>query len=136
MGFDPAIHKDLVAGEFEVYEEIQKKRGVDDKEEFRDKVNPLDVAQLPSKHNSIRVKTDGLTGIRNREDTANYVLNLNSNSAAYDPKSRVMLENPTPHLPENKQNFKGHSSYLNSGDQLTLLEQEKFVQLQAELQNS
>ena len=91
MGFDPTMHKDMVAGEFEVYEEIQKKRGADDKEEFRDKINPVDIAQLPSKHDAISVTTQGLSGIRNREDRPNYLLNLDPNSAAYDPKSRVML---------------------------------------------
>lgn len=42
-----------------------------------------------------------------------------------------MPENPNPLLPEDKQLFKGHNAYLNSGEQLTLLEQERFVQQQA-----
>jgi pre-mRNA-processing factor SLU7 len=41
--------------------------------------------------------------------------NLDPSSAAYNPKSRVMLDNPNPSLPEDKQVFKGHSSYLNTG---------------------
>jgi len=63
-------------------------------------------------------------------------LNLEPNSAPYNPKSRVMPDNPTPNLPEDKQLFKGHNAYLNSGEQLILNEQERFVQQQAELQNS
>lgn len=36
--------------------------------------------------------------LRIREDTAKYLLNLDLDSAYYDPKSRSMREDPTPHL--------------------------------------
>ena len=36
--------------------------------------------------------------LRIREDTAKYLLNLEANSAHYDPKSRSMLENPNPYF--------------------------------------
>jgi hypothetical protein len=34
--------------------------------------------------------------LRIREDTAKYLLNLDTNSAHYDPKSRSMREDPNP----------------------------------------
>jgi pre-mRNA-processing factor SLU7 len=34
--------------------------------------------------------------LRIREDTAKYLLNLDANSAHYDPKSRSMREDPNP----------------------------------------
>jgi len=46
-----------------------------------------------------RVRTTN-RNLRIREDTAKYLWNLNPNSAAYDPKSRKMKENPNPDLRE------------------------------------
>jgi pre-mRNA-processing factor SLU7 len=40
--------------------------------------------------------------LRIREDKANYLLNLDVNSAYFDPKSRSLRENPNPHLPPEK----------------------------------
>ena len=38
--------------------------------------------------------------LRIREDTAKYLLNLDPNSAHYDPKSRSMREDPQPFKPD------------------------------------
>lgn len=48
----------------------------------------------------VRTTAGGSTGsvrnLRIREDTAKYLLNLDTNSAHYDPKSRSMREDPNP----------------------------------------
>lgn len=46
-----------------------------------------------------RVRTN-IRNLRLREDTAVYLRNLDLNSAHYDPKSRMMKDNPNPNLPE------------------------------------
>jgi len=46
-----------------------------------------------------KVRTD-VRNLRQREDVAKYLRNLDPNSAHYDGKSRIMKENPNPHLPE------------------------------------
>ena len=46
-----------------------------------------------------RVRTT-VPNLRNREDTAKYLRNLDPNSAVYDGKSRTMKENPTPNIPQ------------------------------------
>lgn len=38
--------------------------------------------------------------LRQREDTAKYLRNLDPTSAVYDGKSRIMKDNPNPNLPE------------------------------------
>ena len=49
----------------------------------------------------VRTTSSGASGsvrnLRIREDTAKYLLNLDPNSAYYDPKSRSMREDPNPH---------------------------------------
>lgn len=50
--------------------------------------NPLVTATLPSANK--KEKFQGLGGVRNREDRAKYLLNLDLNSAAFDPKSRTL----------------------------------------------
>lgn len=40
--------------------------------------------------------------LRIREDRAVYLENLDVDSAFFDPKSRAMRDNPTPHLPEDQ----------------------------------
>lgn len=46
-----------------------------------------------------RVRT-AVRNLRQREDTAKYLRNLDPKSAMYDGKSRMMRENPNPDLPE------------------------------------
>ncbi len=43
--------------------------------------------------------------LRIREDKAKYLLNLDPDSAYFDPKSRAMRENPNPTAPLEKQTF-------------------------------
>jgi len=64
----------------------------DDKSDFIDTVQA-----------AVGVKKDAKTrttvrNLRIREDTAKYLRNLNLESSHYDPKSRSMRDNPTPHI--------------------------------------
>jgi pre-mRNA-processing factor SLU7 len=68
-----------------------------------------------------RVRTAGggasssVRNLRIREDTAKYLLNLDVASAHYDPKTRSMREDPTPHAAGDKL-FSGDNAYRRSGD--------------------
>jgi len=63
--------------------------------------------------------------LRIREDTAKYLLNLDVDSAYYDPKTRSMRENPNPEkaptdLPFAGENFVRHSGDANDAQRLQL----------------
>ena len=66
----------------------------------------------------VRTTGGGATGsvrnLRIREDTAKYLLNLDPNSAHYDPKSRSMREDPQPN--KAKKAFAGDNFVRKSGD--------------------
>ena len=74
--------------------------------------------------------------LRIREDTAKYLLNLDTNSAHYDAKSRSMRENPNPNISADKQIFKGDNFVRLTGDTLGYLEQERFAWEAVDGQNS
>lgn len=66
--------------------------------------------------------------LRIREDTAKYLLNLDTNSAFYDPKTRSMRENPLGHLKEEEQAlFKGDNHLRQAGDVQGLKDLERFA---------
>mmetsp|Transcript_13894 Transcript_13894/g.29996 ORF Transcript_13894/g.29996 Transcript_13894/m.29996 type:complete len:564 (-) Transcript_13894:480-2171(-) len=68
----------------------------------------------------VRTTAGGSTGsvrnLRIREDTAKYLLNLDVNSAHYDPKSRSMREDPNPDKPMNEKIFVGDNFVRRGGD--------------------
>lgn len=64
-------------------------KGDDSEQQLRQTDDPLATATLPSKTNK-KEKFQGLGGVRNREDRAKYLNNLDLNSAAFDPKSRTL----------------------------------------------
>lgn len=51
-----------------------------------------------------------------REDTAKYLLNLDVNSAHYDPKTRAMREDPTPWKAPGEKTFAGENFVRQTGD--------------------
>ncbi len=57
-----------------------------------------------------------IRNLRIREDTAKYLRNLSLDSAYYDPKTRSMRENPTPHKPLDEQVFAGDNFVRSTGD--------------------
>merc|ERR1712151_284064 len=66
-----------------------------DDEDLGEKMKDFDktTATVATKDDKLRTTTRNL---RIREDTAKYLLNLDVNSAFYDPKSRSMRQNPLP----------------------------------------
>ncbi|KAH0876541.1 hypothetical protein HID58_063935 [Brassica napus] len=70
----------------------------------------------------VRTTGGGSTGtvrnLRIREDTAKYLLNLDINSAHYDPKTRSMREDPLPDADPNDKFYLGDNQYRNSGQAL------------------
>ncbi|KAG1663163.1 hypothetical protein FOA52_006060 [Chlamydomonas sp. UWO 241] len=68
----------------------------------------------------VRTTGGGASGsvrnLRIREDTAKYLLNLDLESAHYDPKTRSMREDPQPDKPNNEKTFQGDNFVRHSGD--------------------
>ena len=52
--------------------------------------------------NVLLITSSQLRNLRIREDTAKYLLNLEVNSAYYDPKTRSMREDPLPDVDPNE----------------------------------
>lgn len=69
----------------------------------------------------VRAKSAGggesgtVRNLRIREDTAKYLLNLDVNSAYYDPKSRSMREDPNPEKDMSEKTFAGDNFVRQSG---------------------
>merc|ERR1711884_513245 len=77
-------------------------------------------AVVATKDDRLRTTTRNL---RIREDTAKYLLNLDVNSAFYDPKSRSMRDNPLKHLKEEEQSaYRGDNGVRHTGDAKQLTE--------------
>lgn len=93
-----------------------------DDEDLGEKMKDFDktTQTVSSKDDKLRTTTRNL---RIREDTAKYLLNLDVNSAFYDPKSRSMRDDPLRHLKdEEKGAFRGDNHPRNAGDAKALTE--------------
>ncbi|CAK0837796.1 unnamed protein product [Prorocentrum cordatum] len=93
-----------------------------DDEDLGEKMKDFDktTATTGTKDDKLRTTTRNL---RIREDTAKYLLNLDVNSAFYDPKSRAMRDDPLKHLKdEEKGAFRGDNFLRSSGDSKALTE--------------
>lgn len=62
-----------------------------------------------------------------REDTAKYLINLDTNSAYYDPKTRSMRENPLQEGDPNDTNFAGDNFTRYSGDAPNMAKAQMFA---------
>lgn len=84
------------------------------------KVGEGEVTGFAKVEKRIRSAGGGASGtvrnLRIREDTAKYLLNLDVNSAYYDPKSRSMRADPNPDMPAHKKTFAGDNANLRAGD--------------------
>ncbi|AEE86756.1 unnamed protein product [Arabidopsis thaliana] len=84
-----------------------------------DESRQMDFAKVEKR---VRTTGGGSTGtvrnLRIREDTAKYLLNLDVNSAHYDPKTRSMREDPLPDADPNEKFYLGDNQYRNSGQAL------------------
>ena len=65
--------------------------------------------------------------LRIREDTAKYLRNLDPNSAFYDPKTRSMRENPTPHEDASDLVYAGDNFARINGDAVALAQTQLFA---------
>ncbi|KAF8648293.1 hypothetical protein HU200_064872 [Digitaria exilis] len=81
--------------------------------------NQMDFAKVEKR---VRTTGGGSTGtvrnLRIREDTAKYLLNLDVNSAYYDPKTRSMREDPLPDMDPNEKFYVGDNHNRLSGQAL------------------
>ncbi|MQM08004.1 hypothetical protein Taro_040853 [Colocasia esculenta] len=84
-----------------------------------DESKQMDFAKVEKR---VRTTGGGSTGtvrnLRIREDTAKYLLNLDVNSAYYDPKTRSMREDPLPDMDPNEKFYVGDNQYRSSGQAL------------------
>ncbi|KAF3776255.1 Pre-mRNA-splicing factor [Nymphaea thermarum] len=84
-----------------------------------DESKQMDFAKVEKR---VRTTGGGSTGtvrnLRIREDTAKYLLNLDVNSAHYDPKTRSMREDPLPDADPNEKFYGGDNEYRASGQAL------------------
>ncbi|CAM6083739.1 unnamed protein product [Calypogeia fissa] len=81
-----------------------------------DESKQMDFAKVEKR---VRTTGGGSTGtvrnLRIREDTAKYLLNLDVNSAYYDPKTRSMREDPLPETDPNEKFYSGDNQNRVSG---------------------
>ncbi|XP_030507909.2 pre-mRNA-splicing factor SLU7 isoform X2 [Cannabis sativa] len=84
-----------------------------------DESKQMDFAKVEKRR---RTTGGGSTGtvrnLRIREDVAKYLLNLDVNSAYYDPKTRSMREDPLPDADPNEKFYGGDNRYRTSGQAL------------------
>mmetsp|Transcript_85092 Transcript_85092/g.150477 ORF Transcript_85092/g.150477 Transcript_85092/m.150477 type:complete len:672 (-) Transcript_85092:26-2041(-) len=94
-----------------------------DDEDLGEKMKDFEknTSAVAAKDDKLRTTTRNL---RIREDTAKYLLNLDVNSAYYDPKSRSMREDPLKHLKDEERGtaFKGDNFVRQAGDAKQLTE--------------
>lgn len=97
------------------YEEVEEEGG----EEEEDKVHEEEEGGFAKVEKRVRSAGGGATGtvrnLRIREDTAKYLLNLDPDSAYYDPKSRSMREDPNPDKRPEEKTFAGDNFVRSSG---------------------
>ncbi|KAK9809714.1 hypothetical protein WJX73_009141 [Symbiochloris irregularis] len=85
-----------------------------------DKLAEEEEAGFAKVEKRVRTTAGGASGsvrnLRIREDTAKYLLNLDTSSAHYDPKSRSMREDPQPNRPDTEKSFRGDNFVRQNGD--------------------
>eukprot|EP00892_Ulva_mutabilis_P000192 jgi/Ulvmu1/10173/UM006_0128.1 len=85
-----------------------------------DKLGEEQQKEFTKVEKAVRTTGGGSTGtvrnLRIREDTAKYLLNLDANSAHYDPKSRSMRSDPQPDKAPHEKTFAGDNATRESGD--------------------
>lgn len=113
---------DSDAGDSDTDTDTDSDSDASDDEDLGEKMKDFDknTTSVATKDDKLRTTTRNL---RIREDTAKYLLNLDVNSAFYDPKSRSMRQNPLAHLKDEEQGtFRGDNYVRNAGDTKKLME--------------
>ncbi|KAL1918407.1 uncharacterized protein VTP21DRAFT_3067 [Calcarisporiella thermophila] len=148
-GYDAAAHMKIME-EYEKIEEARRKL----KANQLDKEGPSSTAEAKkiSKHGEFmsddedgddeeryaeqadmvgqKVDTKSRTTVRNlriREDTAKYLLNLDLNSAYYDPKTRSMRDNPNKDVPPEEAVFAGDNFVRYTGESSKMAQVQMFA---------
>jgi pre-mRNA-processing factor SLU7 len=130
-GYDICEH-DKIRDRYEKIEKIRRKikhekimsnrSNEKDKDHYEDKMKDEEHLNYNKVEKRINTVEGGSTGtvrnLRIREDTAKYLLNLDLESAYYDPKSRSMREDPTPEKPIQSKIYAGDNNIKASGDEL------------------
>mmetsp|Transcript_8584 Transcript_8584/g.24666 ORF Transcript_8584/g.24666 Transcript_8584/m.24666 type:complete len:547 (-) Transcript_8584:75-1715(-) len=92
----------------------------DGDESDEDRIDESEEAGFAKVEKRLRTTGGGATGsvrnLRIREDTAKYLLNLDVNSAHYDPKTRSMRADPLPHKDPAQRSFAGDNFVRKTGD--------------------
>ncbi|XP_057958788.1 pre-mRNA-splicing factor SLU7-A-like [Malania oleifera] len=106
-------------GEAEMSDEEDDEDALKVDEAKVDESKQMDFAKVEKR---VRTTGGGSTGtvrnLRIREDTAKYLLNLDVNSAYYDPKTRSMREDPIPDMDPNEKFYLGDNQNRVSGQAL------------------
>ncbi|PRP83386.1 alanyl-tRNA synthetase [Planoprotostelium fungivorum] len=97
----------------------------EEKSEFIDAEEQPVGATLASQGTAVKTKTT-VRNLRLREDRAKYLINLNQDSAHYDPKSRSMRENPNDGTNGEEIVYAGDNFVRASGQTDEFLQQQQF----------
>jgi pre-mRNA-processing factor SLU7 len=95
--------------------EAKKIAGLSDDEDGDDDDKYADAADMPGQHVNQKTRTT-IRNLRIREDTAKYLLNLDTDSAFYDPKTRSMRDNPLENQNDEGLDFAGDNFVRYTGD--------------------
>lgn len=121
-GYDPAEHQRVVE-EYERIEEARRKLKEQelDKKDATDAAADEDEEKYADEADMVGQKLNTKTrvtvrNLRIREDTAKYLINLDPDSAHYDPKTRSMRDNPNATKDPNDYAFAGDNFTRMSGD--------------------
>eukprot|EP01054_Gregarina_sp_Poly1_P004149 Gregarina_sp_Poly_1__4148@NODE_226_length_11195_cov_150_303648_g200_i0_p5_GENE_NODE_226_length_11195_cov_150_303648_g200_i0NODE_226_length_11195_cov_150_303648_g200_i0_p5_ORF_typecomplete_len369_score67_93Slu7/PF11708_8/5_4e63DUF4148/PF13663_6/0_054zfCCHC_4/PF14392_6/0_075zfCCHC_3/PF13917_6/0_27_NODE_226_length_11195_cov_150_303648_g200_i0401146 len=93
------------------------------------KIKDFDISNAPVGTKDDRTRTT-TRNLRIREDTAKYLINLDLDSAFYDPKTRSMREDPTKGLPSKvreKVAYRGDNAIRETGGSITAKQYEAFA---------
>lgn len=93
------------------------------------KIKDFDISNAPVGTKDDRTRTT-TRNLRIREDTAKYLINLDLDSAFYDPKTRSMREDPTKGLPaevREKIGYRGDNAIRDTGGSITAKQHEAFA---------
>ena len=131
-GYEPSIYAKVIEKherlenmrkEKKNKEEVErryKEAKEEEKSDDEDKIDDAQDAGFGEVKKRVRTTAGGASGsvrnLRIREDTAKYLLNLDPNSAHYDPKSRSMREDPNPTKPMSEKTFAGDNFIRQSGE--------------------
>lgn len=124
-GYNPDSYQEIIEEHNLLNQKIEdrhKQTGTDANEEFKEKM--VNRQYLDTQYDP---KTKSSLSIRQKNDMAKYLLNLDDDAPDYDPKSRSMPGNPNKDDDPNIVTFKGDNFNKYSGDTLQFMDQDNFA---------